>query len=219
MHKIPEVIAFAYAYGGNEKSPLYQALCDGLISNIREVMPDREILMLTDENTPAIEGVNSVLRIPMGIPLMTWRLKCHEVAHAVADNILFTEPDVRFQCDMMNEFAGEFDIAVTTRESKVTLDGEDLYVPYTLGVTFSKSQQFWRDAKVCCNGLERKYQDWFGDIMAFAKVIDSGKYNVLTLDGAVFNHVVNDPSEPVTAKALHYKGKRKGWLFDHAMEI
>lgn len=210
------MIAFAYCHTGPKMSAMYSALIEGLIKNVREVMPEQTILFLTDDDTPIFKGVNQVLRIPRSVGLMTWRLKCHQMAHEMAQEIIFTEPDVRF-CSPV-EFSGDFDIAVTTREQEVTLENERLNTPFTLGMTVSRSGEFWRQAKLHCQTLSPKDQGWFGDMLSIAHVIQNGDFKVSYLDGSTYNHVVNDPNKPTDAKVLHYKGKRKTWLFPLAQE-
>lgn len=212
------MIAFAYIDTTPDNIASYRALVVGMVDSIRKTMPEQEILLLTDDTTPVFKNVNAVLRIPKTMGLMTWRLKCHQVAHSVADEILFVEPDVRLQADVMDVFAKPFDVAVTSRETEVLLENKRINTPYTLGMTFSRSQDFWREAKLFCQTLDEKDQDWFGDMLSIANVIQGGKFNVEVLDGAIYNHIVNDPALPTSAKALHYKGKRKVWLFPKAEE-
>jgi len=197
---------------------LYQALLEGLVKNVREIAPREKILYLTDDDAPKLLGVDT-LRISRTTPLMTWRLKAHQMAHAAADEILFVEPDVRLIENVMDEFEDKsFDVAVTTREIEVTLEGKRLNAPYTLGSTFSRSAEFWREAKLYCQTLPEDEQGWFGDMVSIAHVIDGGMYKVKKLNGAVYNHVPNDPNKPITAKVVHYKGKRKSWLFPTVRE-
>lgn len=212
------MIAFAYSDTTPENVAKYRALVVGMVDSIRQYMPSQEILLLTDDTTPVFKNVNAVLRIPKTVGLMTWRLKCHQVAHSVADEILFVEPDVRLQADVTDVFNEPFDVAVTSREQEVLLENERLNTPFTLGMTFSRSQEFWREAKMFCQTLDEKDQDWFGDMLSIANVVQSGKFNIKVLDGAIYNHVINDPDKPTDAKALHYKGKRKHWLFPLAKE-
>lgn len=213
------MIAFAYIDTTPDNAATYRPLVDGMVKSVRETMPEQEILLLTDESTAIFHHVNAVLRIPKTTGLMTWRLKCHQVAHSVSDEILFIEPDVRLKADVMDVFDKAFDVAVTSREHEVLLDNKKINTPFTLGMTFSRSQDFWREAKLFCQTLDEKDQDWFGDIMAIAHVVQDGKFNVEVLDGAIYNHVVNDPDKPTNAKALHYKGKRKVWLFPLLKEV
>ena len=213
------MIAFAYADTGPKMTALYRALADGLIASARAAMPSEQIVLLTDDTTPVFKGIDKVLRVERTMPLMVWRLKCHQSAHVLGDEILFVEPDVRFNEEVMHVFGVNFDVAITTREREVTLENKRRNTPFTLGMTFSRSAEFWRQAKLHCQTLPEAEQDWFGDMLSIAAVIDSAQFNVHQLDGAVYNHVVNDPNEPPTgAKALHYKGKRKAWLFPQAIE-
>ena len=213
------MISFAYADTGPKMTALYRALADGMIASASAAMPDEQIVLLTDDTTPVFKGIDKVLRVERTMPLMVWRLKCHQVAHSLGEEILFVEPDVRFNEGVMEVFSNHFDIAITTRESAVTLENERRNTPFTLGMTFSRSAEFWRQAKLHCQTLPEAEQGWFGDMLSIAAVIESSQFNVQKLDGAVYNHVVNDPNEqPTGAKALHYKGKRKAWLFPQAIE-
>ena len=213
------MIAFAYADTGPKMTALYRALSEGMIASARAAMPNEQILLVTDATTPPFKGIDKVLRVERTMPLMVWRLKCHQVAHSLGDEILFIEPDVRFNEGVMHVFGVGFDIAITTREQEVMLENERRNTPFTLGMTFSRSAEFWRQAKLHCQTLPEQEQGWFGDMLSIAAVIESAQFNVHQLDGAVYNHVVNDPNEqPTGAKALHYKGKRKAFLFPQAEE-
>ena len=212
------MIAFAYCNTGPKREALYTALAIGMVENIRAVMPDQEILMVTDDKTPPIKGINKILRIERNMPLMTWRLKCHQLAHSFGDEIVFTEPDVRFRSNIMDDFDRSVDIAVTTREFDVFINNEKLNSPFTLGMTFSRSAEFWREAKLFCQTMSEEDQGWFGDMLSIAHVIGTEKFNVVQMDGSIYNHVVNDPHADTDAKVLHYKGKRKSFLFPVAVE-
>ena len=213
------MIAFAYADTGPKMTALYRALSDGMIASARSAMPTEQIVLVTDATTPPFKGIDKVLRVDRTMPLMVWRLKCHQSAHVLGNEILFVEPDVRFNEDVMHVFGVGFDIAITTREKEVMLENERRNTPFTLGMTFSRSAEFWRQAKLHCQELPEQEQGWFGDMLSIAAVIDSAQFNVHQLDGAVYNHVVNDPNEaPTGAKALHYKGRRKAFLFPQAEE-
>ena len=211
------MIAFAYCDTGPKFTAMYRTLLDGLIPNLRSVMPDEQILMVTDEKSPIVKGINQVLRVDRTMPLMTWRLKAHQMAHQMGEEILFTEPDVRFSANIMAEMPPG-DVVVTTREDEVRLEDCDKDTDFTLGMTYSRSAEFWREAKLICQSLDEKNQNWFGDMIAIAKVIKEGSFNVAMLDGAIYNHVINDPFAKQSARVLHYKGKRKQWLLPHGAE-
>jgi hypothetical protein len=212
------LIAFAYCHTGPKMAALYSGMVEGLVKNIKEVMPGESILFITDDHTPVFKGVSQVLRIPRTVGLMTWRLKCHQMAHEMANEIIFVEPDVRFQASVLDGFDGGFDVAITSREPECRLDNERINTDFTFGMTFSRSGEFWRQCKIHCQTLSPEDQDWFGDMLSIDHVVKSGAFNVKLIDGSVYNHVVNDPSKPTDAKVLHYKGKRKAWLFPRASE-
>lgn len=207
------MIAFAYCNTGPKMTALYTGMVEGLVKNIREVMPEQKILMITDEKTPASRGVHQVLRIDRTTGLMTWRLKCHQMAHEMHDEILFVEPDVRFRSPVDEVWSDKFDVAVTSREPEVRLDDPRIDTDFTFGMTFSRSGEFWRQCKLKCQTLSPEDQDWFGDMLSIDHVMKDGGFDVKVIDGSVYNHVVNDPNAPTDAKVLHYKGKRKAWLF------
>ncbi len=213
------MIAFAYCNTTPQVSAMYSTLIEGMLTNIAQVMPGHTIAMMTDDKTPIFKGINRVVRIPRVQGLMTWRLKCHQVAHDIDDEILFTEPDVRFRESVLPLFDDkDFEICLTSRENAVALNNEKINTPFTLGMTLSRSAEFWRQAKLHCQTLSEKEQDWFGDMLSVAHVIGRNEYRVKTLDGEIYNHVVNDPAEQSDAKVLHYKGKRKKFLFPFVPE-
>ena len=210
------MIAFAYADLLQALKPIYRGLADGLVANIREVMPNEPILHITDDETQAIAGCN-VLRVRRKVLPMSWRLLAHACAHEVHDEILFTEPDVRFMCNVMDAFNDQFDVTVTDRERPKKMKDKPM-VPITLGVNFSRSAAFWTACAKRCLTLGRKPQLWGGDMEAVYHVMQSGKYRVKTLPAAEFNHVPLSQDGWPGAKALHYKGTRKTWLFPHMSE-
>ena len=222
MHKMGLNIAFAYAAVSKGMHMLYSSVAEGMTENLREKFPHLPILMVTDDATPPIKGVHKIFRVDRNVPLMTWRMKVHQMAHQMAEEILFLEPDVRIvDANLMEVFdKKDFDVAITGREIDVMWEGEMISktCPYTLGATFSRSAEFWRECKLACQKLDAKDQEWIGDMKALAEVVNSGNFKVKVLDGSVYNHVPNDPHEAQTAKVLHYKGKRKDWLLPRATE-
>lgn len=208
-------IAFAYCESTPELNALYSGLLPGMVKNMRE-MTEAPILQLSDEHTPIVKGVSAVLRIDK-LPLMVWRMKAHQMAHSQAEEIYFVEPDVRLRADVLDVFEQSFDIAITPRETGV-MWGDEALPTYTLGSTFSRSDEFWREAKIYCQTLPERDQHWIGDLRSVAHVIEGGKYRVVELDPSIYNHIPNELVEKSEAKVLHYKGKRKSWLFPQIVE-
>lgn len=217
-------IAFAYADAIKRLSPIYRGIAEDLIKNVHEVMPGVPVFHLSAPGTERIPGTETI-EVPMDVPLMTWRLKCHAAGMRLADEVLFTEPDVRFKADVLHVFDDTgFDVAVTDREvdSDWNLGGEIVKLSqvahYTLGTTFSRSTSFWEECADYCATLAPKEQNWLGDMLALAHVIDAGRYQVKTLPGPIYNHVPCSREDSCEAKVLHYKGMRKEWLFPGLVE-
>ena len=210
------MIAFAYANMHDALAPIYRACADGLVANIREVMPQERVLHITDDETEPVRGCD-VLRVKRKVGLMSWRLLGHCMAHGGADEILFTEPDVRFNCNVMDVFKDAFDVTVCGREFRTSLKGVELTDPYTFGMNFSRSGDFWKDTAKYCLTLSPQEQVWGGDMKAVAHVVKGGAYRVKELDAAIFNHVPATMQDK-SGNAVHYKGKRKTWLFPQVAE-
>ena len=218
------VIAFAYADAIPRLSPIYRGLAEDLIANARAVM-GVPVIHVTDDATEPIPGADDVLRVPRDVPLMTWHMRCHERAQSLAEEVLFTEPDVRFRAEILHVFDDpDFDIAVTEREVDSTWDinGQKVLLsdvaPYTLGTTFSRNGEFWREVADHCATLGTKEQNWLGDMLALYHVMQSGRYKVKVIPGPIYNHIPCSREDRCDVKVLHYKGMRKEWLFAGARE-
>lgn len=212
-------VAFAYMDAAPQLKAVYRACAEGLVENLKAVMPGVPILHVTDDKSAPVAGC-SVLRIP-DAPLMVWRLAAHYCAHQVADEILFTEPDVRFAENILHLFdEDDFDVALADREGRTSYYGREITdeLPYTQGSTLSRNAQFWKDAAKHCKTLDRKSQLWMGDMMSIAHVVRSGSYKVRVLSAKVYNHIPERVNEQSDAKVIHYKGKRKTWLFPMVQE-
>lgn len=212
------VIAFAYADAIPRLSPIYRGIAEDLVVNIKAVMPGIPVFHVADEKTVPIPGAE-VLRVERDVPLMTWHMKCHREAQSLGDEVLFTEPDVRFRSEILHVFDEPFDIAVTEREvdSTWTIDGQKVMLsdvaPYTLGTTFSRSREFWDDVTKHCATLADKEQHWLGDMLSLWAVMQTGKYKVKVIPGPIYNHIPCSREDSCDVKVLHYKGMRKEWLF------
>lgn len=219
------VVAFAYADAIPRLSPIYRGLAEGLCWNIKQVMPGVKVVHVTDATTAPLNGPDDVLIVPRDVPLMTWHMRCHMEAQALGDEVLFTEPDVRFRSEILHVFDDpDFDIAVTEREVDSTWDinGQKVLLsdvaPYTLGTTFSRSREFWREVTDHCAQLGDKEQNWLGDMLALYAIIQTGRYRIKVIPGPIYNHIPCSREDSCDVKVLHYKGMRKEWLFQQARE-
>lgn len=214
-----QIIAFAYADAIPRLSPIYRGLAEGLCQNLREVMPETKIVHVKDKSTETISGAHESLVVERDVPLMTWHMRCHKFAQELADEVLFTEPDVRFKTEILHVFDGDFDVAVTEREvdSNWEIDGKKVVLsdvaPYTLGTTFSRSKPFWAEVEENCSKLGAKEQNWIGDMLALYATIKTGKYKIKIVPGPIYNHIPCSREDSCDVKVLHYKGMRKEWLF------
>jgi hypothetical protein len=216
---VMRVIAFAYADAIPRLSPIYRGLAEDLVANVKAVMPGTRVVHISDDATHPIPGAE-VLRVKRDVPLMTWHMRCHQEAQSLGEEILFTEPDVRFRQEILHVFDDQdFDIAVTEREVDSTwnIDGQKVMLsdvaPYTLGTTFSRSAKFWEDVANHCSTLGQAEQNWLGDMLSLWAVMQTGKYKVKVIPGPVYNHIPCSREDCCEVKVLHYKGMRKEWLF------
>lgn len=64
-----------------------------------------------------------------------------------------------------------------------------------------------------CHTLPEQERKWYGDQLAVAHVVRSGKFKVLTLPCDIFNYTPRTELDDLSDRAIvHYKGKRKEWL-------
>lgn len=219
------IVAFAYADAIPRLSPIYRGLAEGLCANVREVMPGTKIVHVTDEETRPLDGPHERFHVKRDVPLMTWHMRCHQEAQSLADEVLFTEPDVRFRSEILHVFDDQgFDVAVTEREVDSTwdLNGQKVLLsavaPYTLGTTFSRSAEFWREVTEHCATLGGREQHWLGDMLSLWAIMQTGRYKVKVIPGPIYNHIPCSREDACDVKVLHYKGMRKEWLFEQARE-
>jgi hypothetical protein len=217
------IAAFAYAGCLETLAPLYYGLATDMVSSVKAHMPGIDVVQISDLKTEEVSGISGIMRIDRIEPLMVWRMKAHQLAHSLSQQIIFIEPDVRFRASVLGIFDDtDFDVAITEREVEVEWDGEMLsdIAPFTLGCTFSRSASFWRDAKMHCRTLSDRQQNWIGDMISIAAAAKTGKYKIKLLPGPEYNHVPASPDDvhDEMVKVLHYKGKRKRWLFNTVRE-
>lgn len=214
------IVAFAYADTHKTLVPLYRGCAEGLVENVKTIMPGATVLHIADDDTKAIKGAN-VLRVPRKVGLMSWRLIAHHMAHALEDEILFAEPDARFKFDVRDELRDlGADVTLTDRECDVAWGVTTMkeIAPYGFGVSYSRCPDFWKDAAKHCLKLSEREQTWIGDMLGVKAVFDEGKYNAKITSGRVYCHSPCSENDECDVRVLHYKGARKSWLFPIAAE-
>lgn len=194
-----------------------------LIESVHRVMPGVPVVQFTDEETPAVPGVDTVARLPAA-PMAVLRMRHHG---QVKGEWLFVDSDVVVQRDVRGVFDAPFDIAVTTRNwaHLRPAAGFTERMPFNVGVVFSRSRQFWRDVTNRLLRASRSQQQWMGDQQAICDLIPTGRYRVAYLKGSRYNFPPALESDPETdlmqhkAAILHYKGpQRKALLVARVRE-
>ncbi len=187
-----------------------------MVASVKAAMPDAEVVQMTDQATPPVPGVDSVLRHEWdGRKLMIYRLAHLAALERPACVILDT--DVIVQRSLAPVFERPFDVALTVRHEAVkTLDKTQNLtpeMPYNTGVMFSREPRFWKAALERCRALPGKQHDWWGDQLSVKQVADSGQFNVVELPCEVYNYSPSTENEDVSERhVVHYKGARKLWM-------
>jgi hypothetical protein len=170
------------------------------------------LLQMTDERTPAVPGVDAVVRLPWdGERLMTYRL---QHLAALESPALIVDTDVMLMRDVRAVWDREFDVALTRRTGPVLdANGVDLaeVMPFNTGVMFSRCQAFWQRCHEHCRGFPPEVQRWYGD--QYAVRFAAPEFKVLELAVDPYNYTPSSPDEDVSQRyVVHYKGERKAWM-------
>jgi hypothetical protein len=171
-----------------------------------------ELLQMTDEETPAVEGVNFVFRLPWNKRgLMLYRM---QHLAAIREPIFVVDTDILFVKDVSDLWEREFDAALCKRTNAILdrngVDIAKLY-PYNAGVMACREPRFWDRAYEVCKILPQGLKEWYGDQESIKWA--SRDFSTLELDCDEWNYSPNNPSDiPATARILHCKGGRKAWM-------
>ena len=190
-----------------------------MVQSVLKAMPGAEIIQLTDEVTPQVKGVHSVIRKPYDGFLMTFRM---QHLAALKFDWITLDTDVIVLKDLSPVMAKDFDIALTKRRGKILdEDGTDIvaYMPYNTGVMFSKNPQFWENAYKTLLGMPESAHKWWGDQLSVRLAADSARYTILELDCDTYNYPPKSADDNKDCFVRHYKGKRKEWMLngDHQL--
>jgi hypothetical protein len=177
-------------------------LASKCIASVREHMPKAEIWHLTDMNGPAVREADHELRVSVEGAFCYRRFY---VQSLVDGETLFIDVDTILKGDVSHVFDDkDFDAAVTT-----DIAPGDPSIVYNSGVTFSRSQHFWREQAEAMVGIP--FEDWKAAEGTFTEVARRTSLKVKELPGEVYNRVPTTKDD-VDGLILHYRGKRKRWL-------
>lgn len=184
-------------------------IAKSLIVSAKRVMPDVEVWQLTDGNTPKVAGIDGCLRVGGDMPMAVRRMTAHSMLHG---EWLFVDTDVVVQKDVRHVFESPFLVAVTDRVGSLWEHSPDVKdMPYNMGVTFSRSPDFWLDAKEKLLQLDPELQQWCGDQLVVCAL--AGPKYLKVLPGHIYNFTPGTRDEDRSHAAIvHYKGARKAWI-------
>lgn len=178
-----------------------------LIASAQKVMPEVPIFQLTDASTPCHDGATAI-RCGGLMPMAVRRMTLHA---GRSGDWLFVDTDIVFQKDVRHVFEDDFEIAVADRVGSAwehTPYGQAM--PFNMGVTFSRSAEFWERAREALLMLPAKFQEWEGDQRVVCEMQRLGWIKTKILPGHVYNFTPMTQDEDVShAAILHLKGKRK----------
>lgn len=181
-----------------------------LISSCRKNMPGVEIVQLTDDKTPAHEGVQ-VIRLGGEMPMAVRRMSLHAM---LGGEWLFIDTDCIVRKDVRHVFDDkDFGVALTDR--KGSLVGQNEYgkkMPWNIGVVFSRDPEFWGEVVRNLVTLPTRLQQWEGDQLVVAEMVKAG-WPVKEIPGRIYNFTPEQGHESVDhASIVHFKWRRKEWI-------
>jgi len=189
-----------------------------MVASVRKAMPSARIVHMSDSKTPSVAGVDARINMPKEIPIMVYRMR--HLAGLGAGEWLILDTDVVVQ-QSLEGVLGEHDACLTKREVVLDRDGNNVaeWMPYNTGVMWCRNPEFWRAAYAVCRQLPPKLQDWYGDQVAVRLVVESKRFRVREVSIDPWNYSPERENEDVSQKAaVHYKGKRKGWMLKWASQ-
>lgn len=203
-----------YVVETTPESRIHFEVAKYMIASARKVMPDVPIVQFTDENSPEIAGVNAVVRLG-DMPMAVRRIAHHASCHG---DWLFCDSDVIFQKDCRDVFDEPFDVALTDRIGTY-MEGTDYAreQPYNMGVTFSRSPEFWTEVGGRLTTLPDNYQEWEGDQIVVCDMAENQTtpFDIVIIKGKDYNFTPLKESEDYSHAAIvHMKGRRKQWLLN-----
>lgn len=169
-----------------------------------------ELIQMTDNETPAIDGCK-VVRMPWDkTRLMTYRLR--HLAELSAPDLCVLDTDTVVLKDLSDVW-GDWDLALTKRGPTISVgSGYDVSkgMPYNIGVMFVRNPKVWDYALNYCLRLPYEQQTWWGDQLAMKAA--SEVFRLHELDGKEWNRTPRNELDVPDVRVMHYKGQRKAWM-------
>jgi lipopolysaccharide biosynthesis glycosyltransferase len=185
-----------------------------MVASVKEVMPNANIVQLSDMNTPIIKGVNTIIRKEYNGLIMVFRL---EHLASLRGSWITLDTDMIIKKDLSHVFDQDFDVALTRRYGSILdTDGNDIVkiMPYNAGVMFSKNHEFWKDALEALKTFKQEAHEWYCDQLAIKFISDKNQYKVLELPCDEYNYTPGSKEERKDVYVYHFKGQRKDWMMN-----
>lgn len=184
-----------------------------LVASCKAVIPQVPVYQLTDDKTPCVEGALAI-RLGGDMPMAVRRVTHHSMLDG---EWLFVDTDCVIRKDVSDVFEDDFEVALTDRKGSMwEKTPYGMVMPYNMGVTFSRSPEFWEKVKKYLLTMPPKYQEWEGDQRVVCEMAMAG-YPVKVLPGRIYNFTPETRGDKAEhAAILHLKGPRKLWLEDYA---
>jgi hypothetical protein len=192
------------------RNPEPYVLAEILVRSVRATMPGVEIVHLTDDTSPPVHGVDTVVRKPVG-KMLERRIEHYADCHG---DWLLLDTDVVVRKDVRDVFVLHFSVALTDRNWPHMAVTPDLTakMPYNTGVVFSREPEFWVAVLKTWRAFPQETQaSWMSEQMAVAKVAEAWP-ELAVLPGSVYNYPPAREGDESDAAIVHFKGQRKAWM-------
>ena len=181
-----------------------EALAELCIASVRKHMPHAEIWHLTTEDGPELSADKCLRMDIQG----TYGYKRNALTSMLEGEVISIDYDVIMQEDISSVFDEDFELGVT-----VDMKPGGPGIKYNGGVIFSRSQEYWKTIAEIVKDMDfcKTEGDWYPIELACNQLADSGKFKTKVFSSE-YNHVPSSP-EDKQGKLIHYRGKRKAWVF------
>lgn len=211
-------VAFPHLEGhwSEENTKLQRDLARIMVASVRRTMPGIKVLMITDDKTPAIEGIEPIRISTHGFAdFIPWLCHCKSLLEG---EVLYLDSDVVVQRDLRPLFNVIGDVVLPNRGPKI-VDGR--MQPFIFGVVAYRTAAFWAEVRDRVLAMEKVDRAWYGSqIATFEMWMEEqngrGKWKIVSVPRDIYNYTPKEANEaPEDKWALHYKGKkRKAWMLE-----
>lgn len=212
------VVIFPHIEGhwDEENTQLQRDLARIMVASVRKMMPGVKVFMVTDKDTPAIEGIEPARVSTDGYAeFIPW--VCH--ACSLFDGeVLYLDSDVVVMRDLRPILNVPGDLIVPNRGPKI-VDGH--MQPFIFGCVAYRSAAIWEEIRDRVLKMAPKERAWYGSqIAVFEMWMEEqngrGKWQIVSIPRDTYNYTPKDAQEvPDDKWVLHYKGrKRKAWMLE-----